>query len=435
MIFRRLLPLVLAATLAACAQPKVSDRPVASQGNPSQTQDIWATRPADPAVPVAPVTDPNAGPILTQPLDQSAGAVPGSSVPMPPPVVISGGIKIALLAPLSGRNAAVGQALQQAGELAVFEIGTEGLVLLPIDTEKMGAAAAAQEAIRQGASAILGPLFAAQVPEVATVAMPANVPVITFSNDRAAAGPGVYVLGLSPLQGLERAIGFARTKGYTEFAALVSDDPLGVRVGAMVQEYVPASGGHLAKVDSYPASTSDFNSVARRASGGAAKEKTGPGYRALVLSESGPKLKQLAPWMPYHNIDPAFVKIIGTPTWDDPSLASEPGLVGAWYAAPDPARRLDFEGKFRDTYGRVPPRVATIGYDGVALLAVIARITNGPNFTPDQLTNPSGFIGIDGIFRFTPNGVSQRGLAVFEVQRGGGKMIEGAPASFEAIVN
>ncbi|MFD2265270.1 penicillin-binding protein activator [Lacibacterium aquatile] len=433
MMFRRLLPLLLAATLAACAQPKVSEGPAASQGNPATAQsDTWVTRPGEKEQ----ITAAPQGAIEPQPLDPATPLPDAGPAPvLPPPVVIGGGIKIALLAPLSGRNAAVGQALQNAGELAVFDIGTEGFVLLPIDTEKAGAAAAAQEAIRQGAQAILGPLFAAQVPEVATVAMPANIPVITFSNDRMVAGPGVYVLGLSPLQALERTIAFARNRGYTDFAALVSDDALGVRVGAMVQEFIPASGGHLAKVETYSAGTNDFSSVARRASGGAAKEKTGPGYRALVLSESGPKLKQLAPWMPYHNIDPALVKVIGTPTWDDPSLGSEPGLAGAWFAAPDPAGRAAFEAKFRDTYGRVPPRVATIGYDGVALLAVIARMTNGPNFTPDQLTNPSGFAGVDGIFRFLPSGISQRGLAVFEVQRGGGKMIEGAPGSFEAVVN
>lgn len=435
MILRRLFPLVLAVGLTACMNdasqsPTVAQTPPASQAAPPPADPVWAGRPASPSAQVdAPVTPP---PVTAAPLD---GAAAGSSAPMPPPVVISGQVKIGMLLPLSGRAAAAGQAILNAGELAVFDVAAEGFVLLPFDTEQAGAGVAAKAAVDAGVNAILGPLFAAQVPEVAAVAQAAGIPVVSFSNDRDAAGPNTYILGLSPLQGLERAISFARSKGYAEFAALVSDDALGSRVGALVQTYVPQSGGSVAKIDTYPAATSDFNQTARRAGMGAARDKTGPGYRALVISESGAKLKQMGPWLPYHNIDPAIVKLIGVPNLEDPTLGSEPGLNGAWFAAPDPAGRTVFEGKFRDTFGRVPPRIATVGYDGVALMAVIARLTNGPNFTAENLTNPTGFAGIDGLFRFLPSGAVERGLAVFEVQRGGYRLIEAAPAAFTPLVN
>ena len=48
----------------------------------------------------------------------------------------------------------------------------------------------------------------------------------------------------------------------------------------------------------------------------------------------------------------------------------------------------------------------------------------------DILTNPSGFAGIDGVFRFRPEGTNQRGLAVMRVTPQGGQVIAPAPKTF-----
>ena len=47
--------------------------------------------------------------------------------------------------------------------------------------------------------------------------------------------------------------------------------------------------------------------------------------------------------------------------------------------------------------------------------------------------NPSGFTGVDGLFRFRPDGLVQRGLAVLEVQPQGNVVISPAPQSFEEV--
>jgi hypothetical protein len=48
------------------------------------------------------------------------------------------------------------------------------------------------------------------------------------------------------------------------------------------------------------------------------------------------------------------------------------------------------------------------------------------------LTNASGFTGIDGLFRFRPDGTNQRGLAVLRVAPAGGQVISAAPKAFGA---
>jgi hypothetical protein len=46
------------------------------------------------------------------------------------------------------------------------------------------------------------------------------------------------------------------------------------------------------------------------------------------------------------------------------------------------------------------------------------------------LTNPSGFAGIDGLFRFKPDGTNDRGLAVMRVASGGPQIVSPPPKSF-----
>jgi hypothetical protein len=130
-------------------------------------------------------------------------------------------------------------------------------------------------------------------------------------------------------------------------------------------------------------------------------------------------------------IDQKSAQFIGTGVWDVPGIGSEAMLRGAWYAAPDPARRADFERRFLATYGRPPNRLATLAYDGVALAAQLARLKPGGDFSAEAITNPNGWSGIDGIFRFLPDGRSERALAVIEVQSNRGVVVGPAPTSFQ----
>jgi len=91
-----------------------------------------------------------------------------------------------------------------------------------------------------------------------------------------------------------------------------------------------------------------------------------------------------------------------------------------------------FSGRYRTRYGGEPVRTATLAYDAVALVAALARTQGAQRFSPDVLQNPSGFSGIDGLFRFRPDGSNERGLAVMRVGSGGGVPVAGSPKSFGA---
>ncbi|MCM0019619.1 MAG: penicillin-binding protein activator, partial [Tagaea sp.] len=151
----------------------------------------------------------------------------------------------------------------------------------------------------------------------------------------------------------------------------------------------------------------------------------------------GDRLAQIASQLHLHEIDPARIKFLGIPLWDDARTYREPSLLGGWFAAPPQEGRRNFERQYRDVFGRPPPRVATLAYDAVALAAVLARDKGpeGADFSPAVLTNPAGFAGLEGIFRLTPQGQVERGLAVFEVQRGAARVLSPAPDTFERPEN
>jgi branched-chain amino acid transport system substrate-binding protein len=123
-------------------------------------------------------------------------------------------------------------------------------------------------------------------------------------------------------------------------------------------------------------------------------------------------------------------QLLGTGVWGDPRVASIPALQGAWYSTPDNTGFAAFAKRYRAKYNSDPPRLATLSYDAVSLVAALAHAQNAQRFKPAVLANASGFNGADGVFRFRANGMNERGLAVVQIGNGGVEVISPAPKSF-----
>lgn len=356
--------------------------------------------------------------------------------PLPAPMaqpVAPQTVKVALLLPLTGPSAQIGQPMLDAAQLALFDMAGEGFELLPRDTKGTpnGAADAARQAIAEGARLILGPLFGAEVAAVKPVAQNAGVELLAFTNDWTQGGPGAYVMGFVPAYQVERVAGYARSQGITRYVALAPRTPYGDAVVSALQTVSQRLGGTVAQVERYDPAVPDLSIPAKQV----AQAQSQP--QAVLLAEGGARAQGIASALASNGVAPQQVKLLGTGLWDDAqttNLGQEPALVGAWYAAPAPQPRAEFEAKFEQTYGRKPPRIATLSYDATAIAAVLARI-GGPAapFDRTALTNPSGFEGIDGLFRLRPNGLVERGLAVLEVTPTGSRVVDPAPPNFDVL--
>jgi branched-chain amino acid transport system substrate-binding protein len=355
-------------------------------------------------------------------------AIPAPPVPTGPPPSADGKTRIALLLPLSGQNKDIGNAMLEAAQLALFDLKKPDVILLPQDTGETpeGAVAAAQKALSEGAQIILGPLFSASTTAVAPIARAANVQIISFSNDTAVAGPGVYVMGFTVQPQVERVVSYAASQNLTSMAVLAPSSPYGQSVVATMEETARARGATVQPVGFFDPQGQDINaSVASFAA-------SAKGVQAVMVPVGGARLSQVVPLMAYRDLDPRQTKYLGTGLWDTANIWREGALLGAWYAAPPPETRADFEKRFNETYGRAPPRLASLAYDATALAGLIGtKAPNGSLLTAQTLSDPNGFAGVDGIFRWGADGLPQRGLAVLEIQRNGIRTISPAPGSFQ----
>jgi outer membrane PBP1 activator LpoA protein len=484
---RTLIALSVTLAVAACqtppGQPRLTNAPpeqkISAINTPPAVQDQPQDANADvdvarvyPSRPrlqtgMPPPVQPRLGarPPMLPSLEELLGRMPRTedgSFSEPPPVPDLRGRRVAILLPLTGPNQQVGQALLSAAQMALFDFADENFELLVHDTHgtSEGASEAARLAIGDGASLIVGPLLSSSVRAVGIQARAASIPVMAFSSDRTVVGDGVYTMGFFPGDEVRRVVEFAAAKGASRFALLAPQDAYGETVLNALQTKVYELGAEVTQVQFYQPDATDFADPVKRLANFDQRhqdlldqrtllEQQGdevatlalkrleniqtigePPFDALLVADGGKRLVAVAAMLPFFDIDPGKVMILGTGQWDESGLGAEPALMGGWFAAPDPKLRQDFAAKYMDAFGTRPHRLATLAYDAMALAVVLGSQERAQVYDPGILTNPVGFSGRDGIFRFRANGAVERGLAVMKVQRKDAKVIDPAPQAF-----
>ena len=340
-----------------------------------------------------------------------------------------GQVRIALILPLTGQGNAglAAQSMKNAAEMALAEFKVSNVQLLVKDDggSPQGAQSAAQQAISEGAEIIVGPLFAQSVSAAGQVARSRNIPVIAFSTDASVAARGVYLLSFLPETDVRRIVSYAASRGKRSFAALMPDNAYGTVVEAAFQQEVARHGGRVVVLEKYPHDANQTAEAVRRVAQAASQ------IDSIFIPDSPDTVPQVAQALAANGVDLKRVQLLGTGLWgDDTRIASEKLLDGGWYPSPEQTGFRNFSGRYRARYGQDPVRTATLAYDAVALVAALVKTQGMQRFSEQVLTNPSGFAGVDGVFRFRPEGTNERGLAVLRVTPSGGQVISPAPKSF-----
>jgi branched-chain amino acid transport system substrate-binding protein len=362
---------------------------------------------------------PGAGP------NMSAPTTPVESQALTAPIG-SGETKIALILPLTQGSgpSVVGQSLRNAAELAIAETGAGGVTLIVKDDQSTpdGARAAAQAALAEGADMIVGPLYAPNVREVGRIARAAGKPVIGFSTDTSTASRGVYLLSFLVESYVDRIVDFAISKGKKSFAALVPESDYGNVALAEFQQVAAKRGVRIQAIERYQ--PGNAASAVKKIAEGIAQ------VDSLFIPEQAEAMVQVSQFLGANGLDSRRVQILGTGLWNDARVLKLPALQGAWFAAPDNGGFNAFAGRYREKYGSDPTRIATLAYDAVSLAGALARTQGSQRFSDNVLTNSSGFNGADGVFRFTGEGLNERGLSVLSIANGSTSVVSPAPRSF-----
>ena len=348
--------------------------------------------------------------------------------PAPAANIGQGQVRVGLILPLSAQgNAGVAaQSMKNATEMAIAEFKNPNIQLLVKDDggTPQGAQAAAQAAISEGAEIVIGPLFAEAVRAVGGVARQRGIPVIAFSTDVSVATNGVYLLSFLPETDVKRIVDYAISRGKRSFAALMPESAYGAVVEAAFQQEVSRRGGRVVVLEKYPLDPGKMAEPARRVAQAAAH------VDSIFVPDGGDAVPQVVAALAAAGVNLKRVQLLGTGLWDDQRIFSDKALDGGWYAAPEQAGFRSFSERYRGRYGSDPVRTATLAYDAVALVAALVKTQGPQRFSEQVLTNASGFAGIDGVFRFRPDGTNDRGLAVLRVTPGGGQPVSPAPKSF-----
>jgi ABC-type branched-subunit amino acid transport system substrate-binding protein len=370
----------------------------------------------------------------------AAGVVPpAAAMQAPAPGALAGSttigtgpVKVALILPMSaaGQGGGVAQSMRNAAEMALSEFQGQDITLLVKDDNGTpeGARSAAQQALAEGAELIIGPVFSGSVQAAAQVARERGKSVIGFSSDASVATRGVYLLSVLVQEEVDRIVSFAAAQGRRSIAALIPETQYGRVAEARLQQAAARQGLRIAALEYYlPGQPQVGVQRLSRVIGGAA-----PQADALFIPDNGDGLPAVAQALQMAGFDPTRVKPLGTGVWNEPRIFALPALQGGWFAAPDNRGFQAFAERYRARFNADPIRLATLSYDAVTLAAALARMQGVQGYSDAMLTNPAGFAGADGVFRFNPDGTNARALTVQEIRSGAAVAISGAPRTLVA---
>ena len=325
---------------------------------------------------------------------------------------------VAILVPRGSEEPEIdklGASLENGARLAIPDIGGADIDLrvYPTRASDEGATEAAAQAIDEGADIILGPLFSRTTSAAAQVAAEKNINVLSFSNDTEIAGGNVFVLGLTYENAAAALLAYAKLQGKTRTVVVHADNYAGKRGLEATRIASESIGSPILGGLSYERSQIGVVEAIGEISNGIRSQKA---ELVVFTSDSAGALPLLAQLLPENNIKTDEVKFAGIARWDIPPETLElEGLQGGWFSLPDPYRTRKFGSRFKAAYGELPHPLASLAYDGIAAIGALVASKGASSLNSDGLTTKSGFRGVNGVFRFRPDGTNERMLAVAEV--------------------
>jgi hypothetical protein len=356
---------------------------------------------------------------------QAVSAPPSAGAPLVGEALGSGPVRVGMIVPLTqnGGPSPIGVSMRNAAQLAIDDFGGPYITLMVEDDHSSsdGAAEAAQSELGAGAQLILGPVFANDVRAAAAAAKSAGRPMIAFSTDVSVAAPGVYLLSFLIENYVDRIIQYAVASGKKSFAIMAPQNDYGNVAAARFQETAAGANAQIVVTARYSA-----GQIATAAQEVAAVQGQ---IDALFIPEQADAMQAVANALSSNSIK---TQLLGTGVWNDARVLKLPQMQGAWFSAPDNSGFNAFAQRYKAKFNSEPARLATLSYDAATLAAALAR-NGGPDpYSERALTNPSGFSGADGVFRFRADGTNERGLAVMEIDNDAAKVVSPAPKSFVA---
>ena len=355
-------------------------------------------------------------------------------------------LKVAVMLPLSGKFENLGQSLLDSLQLAVFDYKKFNIQLVIYDTKgtSFGAVNAMRDIANQNIKLAIGPVFSSSIKAVSGIVKENNI--ITFSlsnNEELINNPNLFLMGLSVTQQVERIISYSIEQGKNNFVAILPNNEYGSTIARNLKSIAGAKDGNVINIEYYDANLADLDEkVNRIVNSYSIAQRVYDQYKeakdnkeedqefiveeedkiypdAILIGQSGKALSKIKSLIDLYNVDERDLQIIGTSNFGDISSLEDKNLLGSWFVGPQTNKYDDFEKHYYRTYSKFPPKIASLAYDTLAVIGKVAHsdIDNDIAMN-DFYLKTEGFKGIDGLFRFLPNGLVERKFSILQISQG-----------------
>ncbi len=345
----------------------------------------------------------------------------------------TGKVQVALLVPGGSGQASdelLATSLENAARMAIADLGNAQIDLRVYKTagQPAQAAALATQAVNEGAQIILGPVYAQEANAAGVAVAGSGVNVLAFSNNTDIAGNNVFVLGPTFANTANRLASFAVRAGKTKIMIVHDRNTAGEIGRAAIQGGVDRAGGLVVATASYEFSQ---NGVVQAAPTIVATARSAGAQAVFLTADTAGALPLVTQLLADNGLPPAMTQYIGLTRWDIPAATlALPGAQGGWFALPDPTLYQQYQARYTGMFGEAPHPISGLAYDGMAAIGALTQQAGGGIIGKASLTQPNGFVGVNGVFRLLPDGSNERALAVAQVQNGAAVVLDPAPRSF-----
>ncbi len=373
--------------------------------------------------------------------------------------------RVAVFLPLSGTNAELGQGIAHSIEMAVFQTKPTNILFSFYDIGGLDKNDSIQKAKENYPDLIIGPVFSNDVELIKNTFN--DTPIISFSSNPKILESDIWTMALLPNQQIERVLSVAKSKGKSRILVIAPESESGYLMSNTALKiaddfdmeieglyyYIENDKDNIKQIATNAANYENRNKANKEAKAILSENLASSNptqtqndkykikkqldelskkdtlgelpYDSILLLGSGNDLSTLNSYLRFYDVGPDILRI-GTAMWDNSEIINDSTFLNAVY--PNlPAQNSDFISVYGTMEGKMPNRMASMGYD--ATMIAIKTLENNDNIS-DNLTNPSGFYGIDGIIRFKSNGVSERGLSVMEISSYSPVILSPAPENF-----
>ncbi len=353
--------------------------------------------------------------------------------------------RIGLLLPLSGEFYQIGKSLLDSAQLALEKTGNQNLKFYIVDTGKEDQLFKNLSYLMSNdVDLILGPVFTNTVLRVKEYLDNQSIPIITFSNNSEVSDRNVYVFGLTIEDELNSIYAYSVDRGIKKFAVIVPENKYGNKVKNEIDKFHNINNNSSSQFIFYPTENPDYYKIAREVSNyderkleldnrvrllkelqsesslkelKLLKNKDTLGevdFEAIIIiARSFSELTNFISILPYYDVDPKKVKFIGNSIWGKELILKEPSMKNSYFSSLDLNARKKFEEEYKKIYTNNPHSLAALAYDLVGLINSLSM--EHKKITKEILHSNSGYVGINGWFRFYESGKVERRPTIFHV--------------------